>query len=42
MNDLKQLSKTMNYLTENNLFNYEDLKAKADDITVEFYLFSVA
>ena len=34
--NLKQLAKTMNYLTENNLLNYEDLKAKADGITSEF------
>lgn len=34
--NLKQLAKTMNYLTENNLLNYEDLKAKAEGITSEF------
>lgn len=34
--NLKQFAKTMNYLTENNLLNYEDLKAKADGITSEF------
>ncbi|AMJ41448.1 relaxase/mobilization nuclease domain-containing protein [Anaerotignum propionicum] len=34
--NLKQLAKTMNYLTENNLLNYEDLRAKAEVIINEF------
>jgi len=34
--NLKQFAKTMNYLTENNLLNDEDLKAKADSVTSEF------
>ncbi len=38
--NLKQMAKTMNYLTENNLLNYEDLKAKADGITSEFSVLS--
>ncbi|MDD3322199.1 MAG: relaxase/mobilization nuclease domain-containing protein [Paludibacter sp.] len=38
--NLKQLAKTMNYLTENNLLNYEDLRAKAEGIINEFSLLS--
>ena len=38
--NIKQLSKTMNYLTENNLLNYEDLKAKSDSIKSEFSVLS--
>lgn len=38
--NLKQLAKTMNYLTENNLLSYEDLRGKADDITSEFSFIS--
>ncbi len=34
--NLKQYAKTINYLTENNLLDYEELKAKADNITEEF------
>ncbi|MGL4790824.1 MAG: relaxase/mobilization nuclease domain-containing protein [Anaerotignaceae bacterium] len=30
--NLKQFAKTINYLTENNLLNYEDLKAKSDSV----------
>lgn len=33
--NIKQMAKTINYLTENNLLNYEDLKAKSDGITAE-------
>lgn len=34
--NLKQYAKTINYLTENNLLNYEELKIKAEGITEEF------
>lgn len=34
--NLKQYAKTINYLTENNLLNYEALKIKANGITEEF------
>ncbi|WP_409967791.1 relaxase/mobilization nuclease domain-containing protein [Bengtsoniella intestinalis] len=34
--NIKQLAKTMNYLTENNLLSYTDLKAKADGVTGAF------
>lgn len=33
--NIKQMAKTINYLTENNLLNYEELKAKSDGITAE-------
>lgn len=32
INNLKEAAKTLNYLTENNLLQYSDLEAKADDI----------
>lgn len=34
--NLKQLANTMNYLTEHNLLNYEELTAKTDAIVTEF------
>ncbi len=34
--NLKEMAKTLNYLTENNLIHYEDLKEKADSISSEF------
>lgn len=34
--NLKQYAKTINYLTENNLLDYEELKVKAEGITDEF------
>lgn len=34
--NLKQYAKTINYLTENNLLNYEELNIKAEGITEEF------
>lgn len=32
INNLKEVAKTLNYLTENNLLQYADLEAKAEDI----------
>ncbi|MCD8344899.1 MAG: relaxase/mobilization nuclease domain-containing protein [Oscillospiraceae bacterium] len=32
INNLKEAAKTLNYLTENNLLQYSDLEAKADDV----------
>ncbi len=34
--NIKQMAKTMNYLTEKKLLNYDDLKAKSDSISSEF------
>ncbi len=34
--NIKQMAKTINYLTEKKLLNYDDLKAKADKISSEF------
>ncbi len=34
--NIKQMAKTINYLTEKNLLNYDDLKAVSDNITTEF------
>lgn len=36
INNLKEASRTLNYLTEHNLLNYGDLEAKADDIHASF------
>lgn len=38
--NIKQMAKTINYLTEKKLLNYDDLKAKADNITSEFSVIS--
>ena len=38
--NLKQMAKTMLYLRENNLVNYEDLKAKSDAVSNEFHTLS--
>ncbi|WP_409969102.1 relaxase/mobilization nuclease domain-containing protein [Bengtsoniella intestinalis] len=40
--NIKQLAKTMNYLTENNLLNYEDLKVKSDAVNSAFSVLSKA
>ena len=38
--NLKQMAKTINYLQENNLLNYDELTAKSDVVTDEFYTLS--
>jgi len=34
--NLKETAKTLNFLTENNILRYEDLQAKADEVTAAF------
>jgi len=38
--NVKQMAKTINYLTENNLLNYDDLKKKSDVVSEEFHKIS--
>jgi Relaxase/Mobilisation nuclease domain. len=39
--NLKQMAQTVNYLRENNLFDYDELEAKTTDATTRFHALSV-